>query len=117
MHEKRAGAVGRARYLREHLTPAEAIIWHWLRDRRFGGWKFRRQHPVGTYVIDFYCEALRLAIELDGGGHVPADDLLRTLALKKFRINVIRIGNDDVIHNSDGVAAHIADVVEILRRK
>jgi very-short-patch-repair endonuclease len=48
---------------------------------------------------------------------VPAVDSLRTLALKRFRIKVIRFGNDDVIHNSDGVASHIAEVVEILRRK
>jgi very-short-patch-repair endonuclease len=117
VQEKRAGAVGRARYLREHLTPAEAIVWRWLRGRRFGGWKFRRQHPVGTYILDFYCEALGLAIELDGGKHVPPDDLLRSAVLTKYRIKVIRLSNDDVLHDSDGAAEHVADVIETLGKR
>src|ERR1700674_5360154 len=52
MHEKRAGAVGRARYLRENRTTAEAKIWWWLRGRKLIGWKFRRQYPIGTYILD-----------------------------------------------------------------
>ncbi len=116
MHEKGAAAVGRARYMRKNPTPAEAIVWRWLRDRRFGGWKFRRQHPIGMYILDFYCEALHLAIELDGLGHLPNKDWLRTLVLRKFRIKVIRLNNDDVIRCSDGAAEHIANAIEVRAR-
>jgi very-short-patch-repair endonuclease len=66
VQDKRAGDIGRARYMRKNATQSEAIVWEWLRNRRFGRWKFRRQHPVGRYVLDFYCDALRLAIEVDG---------------------------------------------------
>ena len=83
MHEKSAGAVGRARYLRENRTTAEAKVWRWLRGRKLIGWKFRRQYPIGTYILDFYCNALRLAIELDGVGHVSSRDSFRTSALQR----------------------------------
>jgi ATP-dependent helicase HrpA/adenine-specific DNA-methyltransferase len=102
--------------MRKNPTPAEAIVWRWLRDRRFGGWKFRRQHPIGTYILDFYCEALHLAIELDGLGHLPNKDWLRTLVLRKFRIKVIRLTNDDVIRHSDRAAEHIANAIEVRAR-
>src|ERR1700719_2751836 len=52
MHEKRAGAIGRARYLRENRTTAEAKVWRWLRGRKLIGWKFRRQYPIGSYILD-----------------------------------------------------------------
>ena len=55
MHEKRSGAVGRARYLRENRTTAESKVWRWLRNRKVIGWKFRRQYPIGTCILDFYC--------------------------------------------------------------
>src|SRR5260221_8830008 len=116
MHEKGAAAVGRAGYVRKNQSPAEAIVWRWLRDRRFGGWKFRRQHPIGMYILDFYCEALHLAIELDGLGHLPNKDWLRTLVLRKFRIKVIRLNNDDVIRYSDVAAEHISNAIEVRAR-
>jgi very-short-patch-repair endonuclease len=56
-----------ARELRRNQTDAEQLLWGLLRDRRFAGKKFRRQHPVGRYILDFYCHELKLAIELDGG--------------------------------------------------
>jgi very-short-patch-repair endonuclease len=93
MHEKRAGAVGRARYLRKNRTTAEAKVWRWLRNRKVIGWKFRRQYPIGTYILDFYCNALRLAIELDGFGHVPSRDSFRTSVLQRYGIAVIRLSN------------------------
>ena len=58
-----------ARTLRKQPTWAEKLVWRWLRARRFSGYKFRRQHPVGKYSLDFFCEEARLAIELDGGQH------------------------------------------------
>jgi very-short-patch-repair endonuclease len=59
----------RARVLRKEPTWAEKLMWRWLRDRRFSGYKFRRQHPFGPYFLDFYCREASLAIELDGGQH------------------------------------------------
>src|SRR5215831_1290537 len=55
--------------LRKRATDAERIVWRHLRNRNFVGYKFRRRHPLGCYVLDFYCPAAKLAIELDGGGH------------------------------------------------
>ena len=61
-----------ARQLRRSLTPTERRLWYLLRNRRFACYKFRRQHPVGPYILDFACCAIRLAIELDGGQHDDA---------------------------------------------
>jgi very-short-patch-repair endonuclease len=61
--------VNRARLLRKKATQAERILWRHLRNRSFAGYKFRRQHPLDCYILDFYCPAAKLAIELDGGGH------------------------------------------------
>ncbi|MBI3880924.1 MAG: DUF559 domain-containing protein [Verrucomicrobia bacterium] len=64
-----ARAKSLARRLRKADTWAEKLLWRWLRDRRFSDYKFRRQHPCGRYVLDFYCEEARLDIELDGSQH------------------------------------------------
>ena len=94
-----------AKVLRKHATPAEVRVWRWLRDRRFGGWKFRRQHPVGVYVLDFYCAQLRLGIELDGGGHddprTEARDRARTANLAGQGIVVVRVKNAVVRDDPD----------------
>ena len=58
-----------AQKLRKNQTRTEARLWARLRDRRLGGFKFRRQYPIGGYILDFYCPETHLAIELDGGGH------------------------------------------------
>ena len=60
---------GRARQLRQIETWAEKLMWRWLRDRRFSGYKFRRQHPLGNFYLDFFCEEADLNIELDGRQH------------------------------------------------
>ena len=79
------------------MTSNERRIWNWLRDRTFDGFKFRRQVPVGPYVVDFYCPALKLAIEVDGQHHETfwmADyDSARTDYLQARGIEVIRITN------------------------
>ena len=61
--------MNRARLLRKKPTEAERILWRHLRNRKFAGYEFRRQHPLDCYILDFYCAATKLAIELDGGGH------------------------------------------------
>jgi len=84
----------RARALRKKSTWAEKLMWRWLRDRKFGSYRFRRQHPLGGYNLDFFCEEARLAVELDGSGHgfplrqahdVERDKYLTTLGIKTLR--------------------------------
>lgn len=105
------GAVSRARVLRRTLTPPEARLWVCLRGKKLGGLKFRRQHPIGAYVLDFYCAEARLAVEVDGQQHAdPArseHDLRRTEWLATQEIGVLRISAEDVRINLDGVLTWI----------
>lgn len=94
------GVFENARALRRKETPAEKTLWLYLRDRRLGGKKFRRQHPVDTYILDFYCHECRLAIELDGEIHAEKMnkqyDEARTERLNDFGIKVIRFTNSEI---------------------
>ncbi|WP_420456423.1 endonuclease domain-containing protein [Rubrivirga sp.] len=96
------------RELRRRATPAEKRLWRILRDRRLDGLKVRRQHPVGPYVVDFYCDAAQLAIEIDGGVHADparaAYDADRTRALAAASIRVLRFSNREVMEQVDVVA-------------
>src|SRR6266536_6420713 len=76
--------IERARQLRKDETWAEKLLWRWLRDRRFSHYKFRRQHPEGIYYLDFFCEAARLSIELDGFGHGHPDQQRHDVERKAF---------------------------------
>lgn len=79
-----------ARRLRREETTAEAVLWETLRGRKFLNLKFRRQHPVNTYIADFYCHQLKLVIEVDGGYHADTDQKIkdeeRTKALEEVGI-------------------------------
>jgi very-short-patch-repair endonuclease len=101
----------RRRELRATLTPAEALLWQHLQRSRLEGRKFRRQHSVGPYVLDFYCPSERLAVELDGAAHdhelAWRRDVLRTTYLASTGVRVIRFENDDVVRNPEGVLASI----------
>ena len=83
--------------LRNNLTPSEAILWQYLKKGQVGGHKFRRQHGLGSYVMDFYCPALKLCIELDGEVHDSEQafdhDEARTDFLKENGISVLRFEN------------------------
>jgi len=81
-------------------------VWRWLRDRRFGNWKFRRQYPIGPFVADFYCDALRLVVELDGMSHDFSSDYdsRRTRYLTKLGIEVVRVSNLQVLRQPDSAA-------------
>lgn len=101
----------RRRELRANLTPAEALLWHHLQRSRLEGRKFRRQHSVGPFVLDFYCPSERLAVELEAAAHDhdPAThrDVLRTTYLAATGVRVIRFENQDVVRNPEGVLASI----------
>jgi lysyl-tRNA synthetase class 2 len=103
-----------AKRLRRNQTDAERVLWFRLRDRRLGGWKFRRQMPLGIYVVDFCCESRRLIVELDGGQHIKRaiDDQRRTRALEAMGYLVLRFWNNDVLHNTDGVVESILATLE-----
>jgi type I restriction enzyme R subunit len=94
----RGEIVGRARELRQRATTAEEIVWELLRDRRFQGLKFRRQHPIGNYIADFCCAEHRLVVELDGDVHqteaVAARDERRTAYLRSVGYTVLRFQNE-----------------------
>src|SRR5438105_14533662 len=96
--------MSRARYLRKSATKWERILWRQLRNRNFAGYKFRRQHPVAPYVLDFYCPSAKLAIELDGGGHNyrlgQIRDRTRSKLLAREGIVVLRSGIIKFARNS-----------------
>ncbi len=99
-----------ARELRAQATDAETKLWSILRDRRFFDYKFRRQHPVAGYILDFYCAEAKLVIELDGGQHQQAGayDQQRTEMLKQHGIQVLRFWNNEFLQNTEGVLEAIA---------
>ncbi len=99
--------IDRAKELRRKLTLPEVILWTALRGRRLGGARFRRQHPIGPYILDFYCAEARLAVEIDGRIHEHPDqiahDRRRTAWLNRREIEVCRIAARDVLGNLEGV--------------
>ncbi len=99
----------RSRDLRRNLTPAETILWRHLRGRRFAQFKFRRQQVVGPFVVDFYCAARSLVIELDGDTHVGQErqDEARQAWLEARGLKVLRCWNTEVYENLDGLLAAI----------
>jgi very-short-patch-repair endonuclease len=101
-----------AKALRRDMTDAERTIWYELRAHRFLGASFRRQTPIGPYIVDFVCHAAKLIIELDGGQHFEAEHMARDarrdayLSALGFRIH--RFNNLDVMTNKSGVLETIA---------
>ena len=97
-----------ARALRQRMTDAEQLLWRLLRSRRLAGLKFRRQHPVGPFVVDFACIAHRLVLEADGGQHAgSATDPRRDAWLRADGWRVLRFWNDDVLCRPEIVLAEI----------
>ena len=103
-----------ARRLRRHHTDVERKLWERLRARQVLGFKFRRQHPIGDFIVDFCCVEKKLVIELDGSQHawdVEADSKRsRALVAKGYR--VLRFWNNELIENMDGVMERIVDRVQ-----
>ena len=114
-----------AREMRHPQTPAEATLWRALRNRKTG-FKFRRQHPIYRFIIDFYCAEAKLLIEVDGESHSQPDqieyDKVRTEYLEELGYKVIRFANDDVRYNIHAVAVEILGsiedrIIELKRKK
>jgi very-short-patch-repair endonuclease len=101
-----------ARAFRRQPTPAEALLWERLRDRRLHGLKFRRQHALLGFVLDFYCPAHQLAIEVDGAVHAEpaqrARDAERSKQLAAFGVRVLRLSNAEILSAIDRSLATIA---------
>ena len=101
-----------ARELRKPQTPAEATLWKHLRNRNLE-YKFRRQHAIGFFIIDFYCAEVKLCIEIDGDTHLTKEqqeyDAARTEYLESLGRKVIRFTNDDVRFNIQAVVQQIID--------
>ena len=100
----------RARALRREAPFPERLLWSRLRAKHAGGLQFRRQHPLGPYIADFYCAAARLVIELDGISHDEraAYDAERTRFIASQGLRVIRFSDDEVIRDVDDVVYRIA---------
>ena len=103
----------RARNLRRYQTDAEKRLWRYLRNRGLEGRKFRRQHPVGPYIVDFACLEKRLIIELDGGQHAlqSEKDAERTEYLESRGFRVLRFWNNQVLKETSAVLEVILSVL------
>jgi very-short-patch-repair endonuclease len=104
----------RARALRGAPTDAEMRLWSRLRNRQLQGFRFRRQQPIGGFIVDFFCPAAGLIIEVDGGEHADraASDETRTRWLEARGYRVLRFWNNDVLANTDGVVLTIGSALE-----
>ena len=101
-----------ARTLRKNLTDAERHLWFHLRGHRLGGFRFRRQHPVGPYIADFACLQPRVVVELDGGQHMDSSrDARRDAFLRRQGYVVLRFWNNEVLGRTDGVLTVILEAL------
>lgn len=104
-----------SRQLRSEMTVAESHLWQCLRARQIHGLKFRRQHPVGKYILDFACIEARLAIEVDGGQHneMQINDDQRTAWLEAQGWKVLRFWNNEVLQNIEGVLEKVLNALTV----
>jgi very-short-patch-repair endonuclease len=111
----------RAGELRKNMTEAERKLWSLLRKKQVGGKKFRRQHPVKTFIVDFYCHECKLVVEVDGNIHQLEEqkeyDNERTYELEQLGLKVIRFTNDQVLQQPEMVIARIKETIRMLNEK
>ncbi|HYO70104.1 MAG TPA: endonuclease domain-containing protein [Archangium sp.] len=109
------GLLERCRDLRRSSTDAESLLWKLLRARQLAGFKFRRQHQFGSYILDFFCAEHSLGIELDGDQHALPANVLRDAARSRFLaqqgVRVLRFGNRDVLFETEAVLMRIYTVL------
>ncbi len=98
------------------MTNAEQLLWECLRKKQLDGYRFRKQHPIGAYVLDFFCASEKLAIELDGAQHGTAEglakDAQRTAWLEEQGIRVLRFWNAEVMEDIDGVLGRVWEALD-----
>jgi len=105
-------SLAQAKKLRSDMTDAERRLWYRLRAHRFDGHKFKRQVPIGPYVVDFACLGRKLVVEVDGGQHAENQkDVVRDSYLRREGFRVLRLWNNDVLRNTDGVLEMILDAL------
>ena len=103
----------RAKQMRSEPTPAEHRLWQILRAKRLAGYKFKRQLPIDSYIVDFACPARRLIIEADGGQHsATARDRHRDEYLQAQGFRILRFWNNDIFENEEGVLTSILNALE-----
>jgi very-short-patch-repair endonuclease len=109
------GGRQRARNLRNNMTKAEWKLWGYIRNKQLDI-RFRRQHPIGNYIVDFIALKIGLIIEIDGAQHYESrkeeNDKIRTRYLERLGLKVIRFNNYEVLTNIDGVLAKIIMIIE-----
>jgi very-short-patch-repair endonuclease len=111
------GVKVRARELRREASKAESRLWQVVRNRGLGNLKFRRRHPVGGFMLDFYCDEAKLGIELDGGQHRDAatakrDEQRNRMLKAQHGIDVIRLWNADVLTNTEKIVNSLREALE-----
>jgi very-short-patch-repair endonuclease len=107
-----------AAMLRKNMTLSEILLWKKLKDRKIFNTKFRKQHPIGMFIVDFYCHEYKLVIEVDGEVHNNKEsneyDSNKTAELNRFGLKVIRFTNDEVIYNINSVITTIQRAIDKL---
>ena len=105
----------KAATLRNNMTAAEKILWNKLKDRNLFPFKFRRQHPIDIFVVDFYCHNAKLVVELDGKYHLKKDqfdyDSGRSAEIENRGLKIIRFANNDVFDDLDNVVLRIQQAI------
>ena len=107
----------KARLLRNSMTEAEKIVWDKLKNRKVFNARFRRQHPIGSFIVDFYCHEYKLAIEIDGEIHLKTEvneyDDGRTHDIEKFGIKILRFTNNEVFTNLNKIIVEILKTIAV----
>ena len=103
-----------AREMRREMTPAERVLWEALQGKRMAGLRFRPQHPTGQFVLDFYCPAVKLVVEVGGDIHDlrPEEDAARTQHLEAYGHHVIRFRNEQVLQDLPSVIQAICEAIQ-----
>ena len=106
----------RARELRDNMTSSEIHLWKYLSNNKLDGFRFKPQHPIGNFIVDFYCHKAKLVIELDGEIHLEEEqkerDQGRTAEIEAFGLTIIRFTNQEVLEDIDNVLIKINTIIQ-----
>src|ERR1700722_4680966 len=108
----------RAEILRNNMTEAEKVLWNKLSNNQILGLKFRRQHPINQFIVDYYFHKIKLVIDIDGGIHLKKEvaerDKGREYMLKNFDLHILRFNNDSIINDIENVLLQLRETISIL---